>query len=85
MWEIIRKRASQEIKIRYIPGDEYEQYQIKKGIPPPFAEYFVAELGAMKGDEKYPSEVYKQGTTNLEKYTGYQPQSFSDYVNSHAA
>lgn len=84
MWDVIQKGASKEIKITYLPGDEYEQYQIKKGIPPPFAKYFVTKLGALKGDEKYPSELYKQGTTNLEKYAGYQPQSFSDYVAAHA-
>lgn len=84
MWEVIQKGASKEIKITYLPGNEYEQYQIKKGIPPPFANYFVTKLSTIKGDEKYPSEVYKTGSTNLEKYAGYQPQSFIEYIAANA-
>lgn len=80
MWEVIQKAASQEIKITYLPGDEYEQHQIKKGIPPPMANYFVTKLQVLKGDEKYPSKIYQPGSTNLEKYSGYKPQSFAEYV-----
>lgn len=84
MWEVIQKAASQEIKITYMQGDDYEQYQIKKGIPPPFAKYFVTKLKDMKGDEKYPQDVYKEGSSNLEKYAGYQPQTFSEYIAANA-
>lgn len=79
-WEVVEKTAGHEVKITYLPGDEYEKYLIGRGAPPPFANYFVSQLLVAKGDERYPGEIYRLGLTTLEKYTDYKPQTFNEYV-----
>lgn len=80
MWDAIQNSASKEIRITYLPPDEYRDHVVKQGIPPPIADDLVRILRAVDGDTMYPSETYDSGVANIEKYSGYKPQSFADYL-----
>lgn len=80
MWDAIQKAANREIRLIYLSPDEYKAYMVKKGMPPVVVELLVKQLQEITGDEKYPEGTHSEGVASIEKYSGYKPQSFSEYL-----
>lgn len=84
MLDTIQNGISEEVKVTHLPQDDHKQYQLKKGIPS--ARKLLREESGWchETGSLIPDNILKLGQDTLERYLGYKPQTFAEYVAANA-
>lgn len=86
MVELVGKVAGKEIAVREHTPAEMADLLNSSGMPPPLMEYMRSVWEGEEwwtGDEAFAGLDYAEIVGNVEKYSGYQPETFEQYVAAH--
>ncbi|KAF9875124.1 family ergot alkaloid biosynthesis protein [Colletotrichum karsti] len=80
-WNIVSQELGREIKVKEV--DEAE-FLARQKVPPPLARNLADYW--LEGEDtsvRYPSELYKEASGNIQKYTGREPTKFAAWIKAH--
>lgn len=83
-FKLVGKVLGEEIEVLKVSAEEAEAEKVRGGVPPPIAKYLTKVYEEMEGKDAegwgVDPEKYKEGSSNVQKYTGHPGLSFETWA-----
>lgn len=84
VWDMIGHVTDTDIEVVRPTPEEDREYMLARGVPPPIVDYIVYGNGRHQGMVICSDPCYEEAVANIEKYSGYEPTKFVDFLASYS-